>query len=351
MADQARDPGPILVTGAAGFIGSRVAAALLARGERVIGLDNFDPFYAEATKRANIAGLAAQTRSEDHHSGGATAFTLIEGDIRDAALVRRLYAEHGIGSTVHLAAKAGVRPSLADPEAYASVNVVGTQVLLDAAAAARAAGTHTGPFVLASSSSVYGNNEKAPFAEDDPVNAPISPYAATKRAAELIAHVTHAVSGMPIACLRFFTVFGPGQRPDLAIAKFLRLVAAGEPIPVFGDGSMERDFTYIDNVVAGVLAARERIDRHGYRIWNLGSDRPVRLSEVIETVGRVVGTEPIIDRKPVPPGDVRRTHADLTRSKAELGYEPETTVSFEEGVRRQFDVSNLSVPGASSSLA
>lgn len=315
---------PILVTGATGFIGSHVVSALLRKGERVVGLDNFDPFYDKALKLGNVERIRTTSKNN---------FELVEGDIRDADLVRRIYDQRGIGSTIHLAGKAGVRPSVEDPETYASVNVVGTQVMLDVASKAHPRGA----FVMASSSSIYGNNEKAPFAETDPVDEPISPYAATKRAAELIGHVNHHITGMPVGCLRFFTVFGPGQRPDLAIAKFLRLVSEGKPIPVFGDGSMERDFTYIDNIVEGVLAAHAKIAGHGFRVWNLGSDRPVKLSTVIDTVGRVVGREPLIDRKPVPAGDVKRTHADLERSKSELGYRPETTIAFEEGVRRQFE--------------
>ena len=318
-----------LITGAAGFIGSHIARALLARGERVVGLDSFDDFYDPAIKRDRTAALAAV---------GGDRFTLIEADVRDEAAVERAYAEHGVGSTIHLAARAGVRPSIANPALYASVNVTGTAVMLEAARKAHP----EGPFLLASSSSVYGNNKKVPFAEGDDVEAPISPYAATKRSAELLARTCHELYGMPTACLRFFTVYGPGQRPDLAIAKFMRLIHAGEPIPVFGDGSMQRDYTYIDDVVGGVLAARDRIGAHGYRIWNLGSDRPVRLDELIGMIGRVVGREPMIDRRPVPPGDVVRTCADLTRSRAELGYEPAT--GFEDGLGRQLEASSVKKP-------
>jgi UDP-glucuronate 4-epimerase len=188
--------------------------------------------------------------------------------------------------------------------------------------------------VIASSSSVYGNNPKAPFAEDDRVDAPISPYAATKKACELIAHAHHAITRQPVACLRFFTVYGPRQRPDLAIATFMRRTARAEEIEVFGDGSMSRDFTYIDDIVAGVLAALDRIPRFGYRVWNLGSDRPIRLDAMIGAIAAVVGAEPRIRRLPVQPGDVERTWADLTRSRAELGYAPSTP--FDEGLRRQW---------------
>lgn len=319
-------PGPVLITGAAGFIGSHVAAALLRRGVAVIGLDNFDAFYARELKHANLRAVAA--------ADAANRFRLVEADITDAEAVARVYAEHRPAATIHLAARAGVRPSIADPTGYAHTNVTGASVVLEAAQR-----THPrGAFLLASSSSVYGNNAKVPFAEADPVDHPISPYAATKRAAELIAHAAHHLSGMPVACLRFFTVFGPRQRPDLAIAKFLARVAAGQSIPVFGDGSMSRDFTYIDDIVAGVLAALDRVPAFGFRTWNLGSDRPVRLDEMVRTIGAVVGREPVIDRQPEQPGDVQRTYADLTRARAELHYEPQTP--FAEGVRRQFEAAS-----------
>ncbi|MEM0984245.1 MAG: SDR family NAD(P)-dependent oxidoreductase [Planctomycetota bacterium] len=310
----------VLITGAAGFIGSHLTRTLLARGDRVIGLDNFDTFYDPAIKHARVEQLQLL--------GGD--FEIIEGDIRDAETVKQTYAR-AIDATIHLAARAGVRPSIADPALYASVNVVGTTVLLEAAKDAHP----SGPFLLASSSSVYGNNEKIPFAESDDVEAPISPYAATKRSCELLARTYHELFGMPIACLRYFTVFGPGQRPDLAIAKFIRLIDAGEPIPMFGDGSTSRDYTYIDDITTGVLSALDRIGSHGYRIWNLGSDRPVPLRDMIATIGRIVGKDPVIDQRPIPPGDVDRTFADLTLARAELGYEPRTP--FEEGVRKQFE--------------
>jgi UDP-glucuronate 4-epimerase len=307
--------GTILVTGAAGFIGSHIARALLARGDRVIGLDNFDPFYDIALKRANLRDSGVRD--------------LIECDVCDAGALDEALRTHRPTSAIHLAAKAGVRPSLRDPSGYARANVLGTQVLLEACA------RHgIERIALASSSSVYGNNAKTPFAEDDRVDAPISPYAATKRACELIAHAHHAATRMPTACLRFFTVFGPAQRPDLAIMSFMRRVASGESIQMFGDGSMSRDYTYIDDIVAGVLAAHDRIHSHGFRIWNLGSDRPVRLDAMIAGIERVVGRSARIERTPAPPGDVERTWADLARSRAELGYAPRT--SFDEGLARQW---------------
>jgi len=321
MPETPTHPRTVLLTGAAGFIGSHTAEALLARGDRVVGVDNLDDFYAPEMKRRTLEGLAS--------APGGAGFTFAESDIRDADRMGALLSEHRVTDIIHLAARAGVRPSIQKPALYADVNVNGTMVLLEAA---RVAGVER--FVMASSSSVYGNNEKVPFAETDDVSAPISPYAATKRACELIAHSHHHLYGMPIACLRFFTVFGPRQRPDLAIMKFMRLISAGESIPVFGDGSTSRDFTFIDDIVTGVLAALERIPEHGYRVWNLGGNHPVSLSEMIETVAAAVGTPAKIDRQPMQPGDVNRTYADLSRSSAELGYEPRTP--FDEGVRRQW---------------
>lgn len=311
-----------LLTGAAGFIGSHVAEALIAQGYRVVGLDNLDSFYAEPLKRANLDEISRSTNGAN--------FSFVKGDIREADAINQLVAQQRPSVIVHLAARAGVRPSIQQPALYADVNLRGTANLLEAAR------THNVErFVMASSSSVYGNNEKTPFSETDDVNEPISPYAATKRACELLAHTFHHLYNLPVASLRFFTVFGPRQRPDLAIMKFMRMIAHEEPIPVFGDGSMARDFTYIDDIVRGVLASIDRIPAHGYRIWNLGSDRPVRLDAMIDAIGRTVGKAPVIDRKPNQPGDVERTWADLTRAKAELDYT--TPTSFDEGLARQWE--------------
>jgi len=320
-AEPNTEPRSVLLTGAAGFIGSHTAQALLARGDRVLGLDNLDDFYAEDAKRANLAEIASGPSGD--------RFTFAEADIRDEARVAELITSASVDDVVHLAARAGVRPSIERPALYADVNLRGTTVLLEAA---RVAGVDR--FVMASSSSVYGNNKKVPFAETDDVNEPISPYAATKRACELIAHTYHHLYDLPVACLRFFTVFGPRQRPDLAIMKFMRLISAGETIPMFGDGTTSRDFTYIDDIVSGVLAALDRVGEHGYRIWNLGGNHPVELREMIDAIGRVVGAEPRIERLPMQPGDVDRTYADLTRSGAELGYAPSTP--FEAGLEKQW---------------
>lgn len=306
----------ILVTGAAGFIGSHLCDALLAGGESVVGLDSFDEFYAPSMKERNLA-------SAKEHAG----FRLVRGDLRDPDALSAL--PDGIDTVVHLAARAGVRPSIENPELYADVNVMGTVRLL---AWARARSVER--FVFASSSSVYGNNEKVPFSESDPVDHPISPYAATKKAGELICHVASHLDGVAMACLRFFTVFGPRQRPDLAIRKFAGILRDGGEIPMFGDGTTSRDYTYVDDTISGVLGAVEWVRRkHGaYGIFNLGNHRTVSLSEMIRTLGEEMGVEPRVRRLPMQPGDVLRTYADIERAGAELGYRPAT--SFREGVRR-----------------
>lgn len=319
----------IVVTGAAGFIGSHVAQAMLARGHRVVGIDNFDPYYPADLKRQNLAEITGPAETTAETTNAADRFELAELDIRDERGIAGLFERTKPAGLIHLAAKAGVRPSLADPVGYADVNVTGTSVLLKAAAA-----TGCERAVLASSSSVYGNNPRVPFSEADELTGPISPYAATKASLEHVAHAHAHLSGMPTACLRFFTVFGPRQRPDLAIGLFLRKIAAGEPIAMFGDGSTSRDYTFIDDCVAGILAAWDRIDQHGFRVWNLGSDTPIRLDELIATIGGVVGHEPIIDRQPMQPGDVSRTWADLTRARDELGYAPSTSLA--DGIAKQW---------------
>ncbi len=314
-----------VVTGVAGFIGSPLSAALLARGDHVIGVDNFDPFYDRKLKLANVAQLAPDR------------FELVELDIRDAQAVREVFDRVRPDGVFHIAALAGVRPSIDDPARYASVNVDGLVSVLEAA---RACDCHH--FIFASSSSVYGNNTKVPFAETDPVDEPISPYAATKRAGELICHTYSRLFGISIACLRFFTVYGPAQRPDLAIGKFMRLIADDRTVPMFGDGSTSRDYTYIDDIIQGVLAAHEFLSSSSpkpqasplFRIFNLGGSQPVSLREMIEAVGAVVGNKPRIEQLPMQVGDVQRTYADLSRSREELGFDPQTP--FEDGLRQQW---------------
>lgn len=310
----------VLVTGAAGFIGSHLCEALLARGFGVIGLDNFCDFYDPSRKRRNVEGLLGRGR-----------FDLIEADIQSRQRVLEVFATRRPDTVVHLAAMAGVRPSIEQPAYYAAVNVTGTVNVLDAAAA-----HGVERFVFASSSSVYGNNPKVPFAEDDPVDHPISPYAATKKAGELICHTYHHLHGLPTACLRLFTVFGPRQRPDLAIGKFLRLLAEDRPIPIYGDGSTSRDYTYVDDIVAGVLSAMDWCrSTRGYGVFNLGGSTPVTLRELVETIERVTGRKARIQSLSPQAGDVERTWADLSRSGAALGYQPQ--VPLEEGIARQWE--------------
>jgi UDP-glucuronate 4-epimerase len=304
----------ILVTGAAGFIGSQLSTRLVARGDRVVGLDNFNSYYDPAIKRKNASVL---------QRGGS--FALVEGDIRDKDLVARALREHKPSAIVHLAAMAGVRPSLQDPVHYHDVNCTGTAVMLQAA---RDAGLSR--FVFGSSSSVYGGNEKVPFHEDDDVSGPVSPYAATKRANELTCHVFSHLYGMDIACLRFFTVYGPRQRPEMAIHKFVRLLERGEKLPLYGDGRSERDYTYVDDILDGVVKALDR--SKGFRIYNLGESRTVSLKELVAAIGKATGKEPGVEWQPAQPGDVPRTFADIGRARAELGYDPR--VGLEEGLRR-----------------
>jgi UDP-glucuronate 4-epimerase len=292
----------VLVTGAAGFIGSHAAEALRSAGHKIIGLDNFCDFYDRRWKEANLKTANLEVE---------------EIDITDGPAISRLIAKTKPYAILHLAAMAGVRPSIERPVYYSKINVEGTTQLLQAAVENKVQ-----KFLFASSSSVYGNQKKVPFSEDDDVNEPISPYAATKRAGELICHSYWHLYRLPIACLRFFTVYGPRQRPDLAIHKFTRLIAAGKPIPIFGDGSSSRDYTYVSDITSGILAALERIDR--YRIYNLGGSEPVTLSHLVSELEKALGRKAIIERKPSQPGDVERTYADLTRSTAELEYRPRT---------------------------
>jgi UDP-glucuronate 4-epimerase len=307
----------ILVTGAAGFIGSHLCEALLARGDDVIAIDNFDPFYDHAIKQRNIEGCLSHAR-----------FHFFQVDLRDGDALEAYWRDHvgELDAIVHLAAKAGVRPSIEDPLGYERANVHATMNLLQQAVAM----AKRPRLVFASSSSVYGNNQSIPFRETDPVDHPISPYAATKKAGELLCHTYHHLYQMPIWCLRFFTVFGPRQRPDLAIHAFTRKILAGEPIAMFGDGTSSRDYTYIDDILAGVLAAIDRCA--GYEILNLGSKHPVQLSEMIATIEQALGLQAEIIRKPMQPGDVNCTFADVEKAARLLDYQP--TVPFAAGVER-----------------
>jgi len=304
----------ILVTGGAGFIGSHLVDSLLSeKGNDVTVLDNFNEFYSPSIKRANIAPHASNP-----------AFRLVEGDIRDSMAVEGLFASGKFDVVVHLAALAGVRPSLENPRSYYEVNVEGTLNLLEAA---RAAGVPR--FVFGSSSSVYGINEKVPFSEDDTINNPISPYAATKSAGEALCRTFSHLYGMRVACLRFFTVYGPRQRPDLAIHKFTRKIFSGEPIPVFGDGSTRRDYTYIDDIIQGVRAAMDYSDSM-YEIFNLGESQTVELSELILEIEKALGIKAVVDRQSEQPGDVPITFADISKAQKLLRYRP--SIKVKEGV-------------------
>jgi UDP-glucuronate 4-epimerase len=295
----------VLVTGAAGFIGSHLCDRLLALGWDVVGVDSFDDFYDPRIKRDNIAACTAQD-----------SFRLLEADIRDKVAMDEAVAED-VDVIVHLAARAGVRPSIEQPALYTDVNINGTVVLLEIARK-----RHLKKFIFASSSSVYGNNKKVPFSEDDNVDYPISPYAATKKAGELICHTYHHLYGIGMTCLRFFTVYGPRQRPDLAIHKFARLIEDGKPIPIYGDGTMQRDFTYIDDIINGVVAAIETCS--GYEIYNLGESRPVTVNDLIAEIERALGKKAVREHLPLQPGDVNRTYADVARAQRDLGYAPAT---------------------------
>ena len=302
------------MTGGAGFIGSHLLERLLSEGHDCLCVDNFDDFYPEAIKRTNLRGCLANPR-----------FRLIESDIRDPDTYGKIEQTMEISTIVHLAAKAGVRPSLEQPVLYEQVNVHGTMLLLDFARRKR-----IDRFVFASSSSVYGNNEKIPFHEEDRVDRPISPYAATKKAGELLAHTYVHLYGMACTCLRFFTVYGPRQRPEMAIHKFSRKIDAGEPVPVFGDGSSERDYTYISDILQGVMAAMDRFD--GFQTINLGDSRTVSLKDLIRSIEKALGKKARVEWMPEQPGDVRRTCADIQRARDRLGYVPK--VPIEEGIAR-----------------
>ncbi len=311
----------ILVTGCAGFIGSHLCESLLSHGASVVGVDNFDPFYGRDRKEKNLAEVA-QTDPKKR-------FSFLEIDVCNENALIEVLKEHQVSGVIHLAAKAGVRPSIPDPGGFIKVNILGTQSVLSAASKAGCKRV-----VCASSSSVYGNNAKTPFSESDDVHHPISPYAATKLSCELMGDTHHHLTGLPIAMLRFFTVFGPRQRPDLAMSLFLSKVSQGETINRFGNGTTSRDYTFVDDIVAGIIKSYQQIDEHGFRVWNLGGDHPTTLNEMIETIGAVVGREPKINEMGMQPGDVERTWANLVRSQKELGYQPKTSIF--DGLTKQW---------------
>ena len=310
----------ILVTGAAGFIGSHLCERLVARGDRVTGFDNFDPFYPRAVKERNLAGLRRNP-----------AFRLVEGDLTDPQDIESALDSAGkVDAVVHLAALAGVRPSISSPQRYWAVNVTGTLHLFSTC---RARGIKR--FVFGSSSSVYGKDSQVPFCESDPCTRPLSPYAATKRAGEMLAFTEHHLYGSSITCLRFFTVYGPRQRPDLAIHKFTRLIAGDQPVELFGDGTTSRDYTWIDDILDGVLAAIEQQAQNpapAFRIYNLGGAHPTSLKNLVDRIAAALGKSPRIDWQPEQPGDMPHTLADVELSQSELGYAPK--VSIAQGIPR-----------------
>lgn len=307
----------LLVTGGAGFIGSHVADRRLALGDRVVVLDDFNDFYDPAVKRQNVA---------PHRNN--PLYRLVETDIRDRDAVFRVFREEPFDAVVHLAARAGVRPSLSQAVLYEEVNCVGTLNLLDATAA------HGKPrFVFGSSSSVYGVNAKLPFSEDDPTDRPISPYAATKRAGELHVFAAHHVHSIDAVCLRFFTVYGPRQRPEMAISKFIRAIDAGETVPFFGDGGSRRDYTYVDDIADGIEAALKGLP--GFDIINLGGARPIRLADLVAKIEEATGRKARLERLPDQAGDVPVTCADVRKAERLLGFR--ARVSLEEGLRRSVE--------------
>ena len=307
----------VLVTGGIGFIGSHLCQRLLAEGHAIVCLDNYDPFYDPAIKRRNLQEIQA--------SGGDGLFQFVEGDIRDKGLLADLFRRSSFDLIIHLAARAGVRPSIQQPLLYEEVNVTGTLNLLEACREFDVTG-----FIFGSSSSVYGKNTKVPFAEEDRLDAMISPYAVTKRVGELYCYAYHHLYGLNIFCLRFFTVYGPRQRPEMAIHKFARLIREGKKIPLYGDGTSRRDYTYIDDIIGGIIGAVHHL--HGYDIFNLGESQTTPLRELISLIEQALGKKAEVEELPEQPGDVPITYADIAKARRLLGYDPR--VGIEEGVMR-----------------
>jgi len=302
-----------LVTGGAGFIGSHVCERLLHEGHRVWIFDDLNDFYDPQIKRRTLADIQSLGRPS----------TFVPGDLTDARAVHELFSSVKFDQVIHLAARAGVRPSLEQPALYQRVNVEGTVNILEAA---RQTGCRK--ITIASSSSVYGVNAKVPFSESDPIFSAVSPYAASKLACEALGHVYHHIYGLDVAMLRFFTVYGPRQRPDLAIHKFTRLIAAGQPIPVYGDGSTARDHTYITDILDGILACTRK--EFGFEIFNLGESQTIRLDTLISLIESALGQPAVIDRQPLQPGDVPITYADIAKARRLLAYHPQ--VKAEKGI-------------------
>lgn len=307
-----------LVTGGAGFIGSSLTEKLLNEGNRVIAIDNFCDYYSPLLKEKNVKEFLDNSN-----------YKLYRTDIRNSKDIKEIFDENEIDVIVHLAAMAGVRPSIENPLLYQEVNGMGTQNILEEAK------LHSiKSLVMASSSSVYGNCKEIPFRENMIVDFAISPYAATKKSNEVMAHVYHKLNNMNIIMLRFFTVYGPKQRPDLAINKFTRLMLEGKSIPMYGDGTTSRDYTYIDDIVDGIIKSCDYVENNDnvYEIINLGSNNPISLKEMINTIGEVLNVEPNIEVLPMQPGDVDRTYADITKANKLLGYNP--SITFKEGIEK-----------------
>lgn len=311
----------ILVTGAAGFVGSHTCEHLAGLGNYVIGIDNFDDFYSAKLKHLNLSEIRANDK-----------FQFFEADIRDSKALNSIFSSHQIDRVVHLAAKAGVRPSIDSISEYYDVNVNGTVSLLESMRIHEVKN-----MLFASSSSVYGNNQKLPFSETDNVDNPISPYASTKKSGELLCHVYSHLYDFNITCLRFFTVFGPRQRPDLAIHKFTRLIDEGKPIPFYGDGSTSRDYTYIDDIVNGMSCALNYLI--GYRIYNLGESKVTNLRDMVQIIENSLGKKAILKALPLQQGDVSITYADISKAKAEIGYDPKYDIVT--GIKKFVDWYNI----------
>ena len=307
-----------LITGGAGFIGSSLSEELIKQGNKVIAIDNFWDFYNPKIKEYNIKKLL-----------GNKNFKLYRKDIRDRQALKEIFDENNIDIVMHLAAMAGVRPSIENPILYQEVNCMGTQNILETMKE-----HNVKNLVMASSSSVYGNCKEIPFREDMVVDFAISPYAATKKANEVMTHVYHKLFDMNVIMLRFFTVYGPKQRPDLAINKFTRLMLNNEEIPMFGDGTTSRDYTYIDDIVDGIIKSCNYVleNKNVYEILNIGNSSPTSLKEMINTIAKVLEVEPKIKQLPMQPGDVDRTYADISKAKELIGYNPKT--SFKEGIEK-----------------
>ncbi len=304
----------ILVTGGAGFIGSHLVERLIQQGEEVVVVDDFNDYYSPKIKWRNLRNVLENP-----------LFHLEQGDIRDFPFLERIFKRYQVGEVIHLAARAGVRPSLEAPILYEEVNGLGTVNLLELCRQYK-----VDKFIYGGSSSVYGDTSKVPFSEDDCCAQPVSPYAATKRANELMCYTYHHLFGLKVVCLRFFTVYGPRQRPEMAIHKFTRLIDQGQEIPVFGDGSSRRDYTYIDDIIQGIIAAHEK--DFGFEIFNLGESKTTDLMTLIHLIEENLGKRAKIKHLPFQPGDVKVTYADISKARSLLGYDPQ--VPIEEGIRR-----------------